>query len=568
MPTPPTPADVSRVRKVMIEQVLSEGFAPPGASGAGRGSAILEAARRLNMDNGTLNAWAKAQARRRIAGGDHHEPDWSLRGAPIKPRVRVAAGRAAPKARPAPVGVRRWLLTAAQDDTPVHMAFWTNLQAYAAHTGAEIMVGGFTYQKGLFQDHASRTAVFASAVQPYLHHDNVELGPNLVFCAKMNTLPTAVRPLSGLETYTRGRWGIFPHAKIQLVSVPALKGHPAMQMTTGACTLKNFIEKKAGLVAEFHYCLGATLVEMDSAGRMFCRQINAADDGSFQDLTFKVAGQIVTDGHRVEAITWGDIHLARLDRQVGRTCWGYDVDTGCAAPGDTILDILRPRHQAIHDLLDFRPRNHHRRRDPHFAFSVHLQGAESVKAEVDATSAFLRRTSRPWCQSVVVPSNHHDALPRWLREVDGREDPPNAAFWLRCNLAVYEAIERGEPDFDVFAWAARQADPLQDITFLGRNGSYVVCPEQGGGIALGSHGHLGPNGARGSAANLVKVATKMNVGHAHTASILDGVYTAGLSGELDLGYNDGPSGWSHSHVVVYENGKRTLLTLQDGHWRA
>ena len=410
--------------------------------------------------------------------------------------------------------------------------------------------------------------MFASAVQPYLRHDNVELGEGLVFCAKMNTLPTAVRPLSGLETYTRGKWGIFPHAKIQLVSVPALRGHPAMQMTTGACTVRNFIEKKAGLVAEFHYCLGATLVEVDGGGRVFCRQINAVDDGSFQDLTVKVSDQRVTDGHRVEAITWGDVHLAKVDPEVARTCWGYDATSGLVTSGDTILDQLRPRHQAIHDLLDFCPRNHHRRRDPHFAFAMLTRGVDSVKAEVAATARFLRETSRPWCQSVVVPSNHHDALPRWLREVDGREDPPNAAFWLRCNLAIYEAIERGEENFDVFAWAARQTDPLEDVLFLPRNGSYVVCSTQGGGIEFGAHGHLGPNGARGSASSLVRVAAKMNVGHAHTASILDGVYTAGLCGLFDLGYNDGPSGWSHSQIIVYDNGKRTMLTLQDGRWRA
>lgn len=59
-------------------------------------------------------------------------------------------------------------------------------------TGAEVMVGGFTYQKGLFEDHASRAAVFAEEVRPFMRHEAVDLGP-VVFCAEMNTLPTAVR---------------------------------------------------------------------------------------------------------------------------------------------------------------------------------------------------------------------------------------------------------------------------------------------------------------------------------------------------------------------------------------
>jgi hypothetical protein len=168
----------------------------------------------------------------------------------------------------------------------------------------------------------------------------------------------------------------------------------------------------------------------------------------------------------------------------------------------------------------------------------------------------------------VFVSGPVNALPRWLREADGRADPPNARFWLRANLAIYDAIARSEPDFDVFAWAVRQADPLDEVVFLPRNGSYVICQEHGGGIELGQHGHLGPNGSRGSAANLIRVAAKMNVGHAHTASILDGVYTAGLCGLLDQSYNEGPSSWSHTQVVVYPNGKRSLVTLQEGAWRA
>src|SRR5205085_2406034 len=107
----------------------------------------------------------------------------------------------------------------------------------------------------------------------YLIHENEWCGP-LLFAAKMNILPTAVRPLSGLETYSRGKWAVFPHAKTQLVSVPSLPGrHPAMVMTTGACTGPNYIEKKAGLKAEFHHTLGAVIVEVDEADRVFCRHL-------------------------------------------------------------------------------------------------------------------------------------------------------------------------------------------------------------------------------------------------------------------------------------------------------
>lgn len=465
--------------------------------------------------------------------------------------------------------VERWLLTSAQDDTPIDEPFWRNLLAYGEAIGAEVLVGGFTYNKALFEDHASRTAVFVESVRPYLIHENQMLGP-LLFAAKMNTLPTAVRPLSGLETYSRGAWAVFPHAKIQLVSVPALPGrHPAMVMTTGACTVPNYIEKKAGLKAEFHHMIGATIVELDQDGRLFCRQIGAASDGSFQDLDAVVRNGRVTFGNRVEQITWGDIHREKLDPKVAMLAWGFDVESETIVSTDTMVHALRPRYQAFHDLLDFQARNHHRRDDHLHAMRMVTRGAERVEDETAACARFLRATAFDWCTSVVVASNHNDALLRWLREVDPRKDAINLRYWCELNAEWHRRIEAGDEEFDLFRWALSQHDPLglEDVDFVPRNGSYLVCQSHGG-VEIGLHGDEGPNGARGSAMSLNKVASRMNIGHSHSPAILDGVYQAGLCGLLDQGYNSGPSGWSHTQIVTYPNSRRSLVTFIDGKWRA
>jgi hypothetical protein len=483
---------------------------------------------------------------------------------------RMQKGQTASRPAAAPT-VQRFLLTAAQDDTDVHPGFWMNLQAYALAIGARILVGGFTYQKGLYEDHATRTAAFRAEVQPYLEHENVDLGP-LIFFAKMNTLPTAVKPLSGLETLARGKFGVFPHAKVQLASVPSLTsglGY-AHQMTTGACTVANYVEKKAGLKAEFHHQIGATLVEIDDAGRVFCRQIIATDDGAFQDLDAVTRKGMVTYGHRVEAITWGDIHREKLDPVVARACWGLDLETDHIVDADNMVDALRPRHQIFHDLLDFMTRNHHRKGDHHFRFRMVQRGTDSVEAAVNACARFLRLSERPWATSVVVPSNHNDAYERWLREADPREDAVNALFWFRSNTAIYEAIQREDEGFDVFRWALAGADErnMDDIVFPPRGGSYIVC-QASGGIECAFHGDQGVNGARGSPQNLTRVAVRMNTGHTHSASIMDGVYTAGLCGMMDQGYNnEALSSWSHTQIVTYPNGRRTLVTVVDGKWRA
>jgi hypothetical protein len=560
MGTPTVAAEVSQLRKSTIETCLREGFSPFRQAG-GKGSAVLEAAKRLNMKGSSLCSWLLRQEALAAAAKENWLPDTTQfdLSATVSGRSLVVMRQPA----------KRFILTAAQDDTPVHEGFWRNLLAYAQVIGAEIRVGGFTYQKGLFEDHATRTAAFAEAVRPYLFHDNNECGP-LLFAAKMNTLPTAVRPLSGLDSYTRGAWGVFPHAKIQLVSVPSLPGrHPVMLMTTGACTVPNYVEKKAGLKAEFHHQIGATIVEVDDQDRLFCRQISATDDGAFQDLDAVVRAGRVTRGHRIEAITWGDIHREKIDPVVARAGWGFDVESEQIVSVDNMLDILRPRHQFFHDLLDFQGRNSHRRGDHHFLFQMLYGGTDRVEDANQASARFLRRTARDWCTSVVVASNHHDQLPRWLREADPRQDPLNLRFWCQANDAIYAAIEAGDTEFDVFRWALARHDlaGLEDIVFVPRNGSYLICQAQGG-IEGALHGDEGPNGARGSAASLNKVATRMNIAHAHSSCILDGTYQAGLCGLMDQGYNSGPSSWSHTQILTYPNGRRSLITFIDGKWRA
>lgn len=62
---------------------------------------------------------------------------------------------------------------------------------------------------------------------------------------------------------------------------------------------------------------------------------------------------------------------------------------------------------------------------------------------------------------------------------------------------------------------------------------------------------------------------KATIGDKHTPWIADGVYCAGMTGDLDQGYNRTPSSWKRGHVVTYPNGKRTIICQSaTGAWRA
>ena len=123
----------------------------------------------------------------------------------VKPAAAKTAGRRRPKklAEAQGASTRVVLLTAAQDDTDFYEADLVNLQAYAAHRGAEIRMGGFTYQKGLFEDHRVASGVFRKELVPYLSPEVVQLAPRLIWYGKANILPTAADPLTGWDTQTK-----------------------------------------------------------------------------------------------------------------------------------------------------------------------------------------------------------------------------------------------------------------------------------------------------------------------------------------------------------------------------
>jgi hypothetical protein len=236
-----------------------------------------------------------------------------------------------------------------------------------------------------------------------------------------------------------------------------------------------------------------------------------------------------------------------------------------------MLDELRPAHQVLHDVIDFRSRNHHEIRDPLEGFRKWKGGLDSVSDEVDECVRFMvDEAVRPWLRTHVAPSNHHEALLRWLKEADWQRDPVNAVFYHRAWLALLE----GDADRDVFEWACKskvrnEADflRLSRVRFLRDDQSFVIAKEADGGVEVGMHGHLGPNGARGNARAFARLGRRVTIGHMHSACILLGVYVAGTSTRLRVGYNRGPSSWSHSVVIHYPEGTRTMVTVWNGRWR-
>lgn len=459
---------------------------------------------------------------------------------------------------------KRYIITSAQNNTFAHNDFLASLETMAHSLDAQIIVGTFSYNTHGFQNlEKSDGEWFDPKLEQYILDKPAELADSLMWCGELNILPTAVNPLSGLQSYTRSSSGIIPHAKVQLESIPTHKQDPVrMLYTTGSVTKRNYIQKKAGQKASFHHVFGALLVEVDDEGDWFVRQLIAdSDTGQFYDLDKLYTPNGVIDHQRVEAINWGDIHVEKLDEEA---CSASFWNEG------SMLETLKPKYQFLNDVADFTARNHHNRNDPYFRFKVHHCKTDSVRDNIQSVSDFIASIQYRDCQTVVVESNHDLAFKKWLKEADYKTDPENAVYFLENQLEMYKSMERGDSNFSIFEYAVKRENEnlLDDVRFLREDESFKICDQDGNGIECGCHGHLGNNGARGSVKAFQVRGSRYNVGHSHSAAIKDGVYYAGVLGKLDMGYNAGGSSWSHSNLITYPNGKRSIVTIKNGKWKA
>lgn len=459
---------------------------------------------------------------------------------------------------------RRFLFTGAQNDTDVDRDFWANLVAYAAHLDADIVVGPGTYETQWWAENQPAVRRYDPLLTDYLCFGRMEIGDNFFFGGEMNMLPTASRPISDLAVYSDGKWAVFPHAKRQLKSVPSLD--PSRQahqvMSTGMVTKPKVIPRKAGIKALDYHTIGATLVEFDEDGDVFCRQITAGPGGAFYDLENYVVNGKVTEHDGIDVLVLGDLHTRKLDMK------NY-------LASKELIALTGARRAIVHDIFDNESRNHHHVHDNAYSYEMAIRDRESVLEEICGVAKILEDLSSAVAVTV-VESNHDIALERYVREGRYRNDGINIRLGLQLEdryLAwredVAKALDNGETpeSFSLLQYAVdlvaeKNEIAVSDVHWVHDGYSFVI-----NGVECGHHGFRGANGARGTVTGYAALGRKMTIADKHSPEILDGVYVAGCK-NLRHGYNKGPSGWGVADVAQYPDGNRTLITFQNGKFRA
>lgn len=449
-----------------------------------------------------------------------------------------------------------YIITAAQNATPIHGNFWKSLEHCAKFYNAEKVVipGRYKNPTSQWTQKNQEHEWWDEAVLPYLCKGRIKLNDRLIILGDVKIQWAAQNPLGSMDGLTRDMSGIVGHGNraLRSIATPQHK-HPKLMMTTGACTVANYTDTKQGAIGKDHHTLGALIVEIDG-DVFYVRQLDADKSGSFIDLDMEFTPDGVRPAKPALSISMGDTHQ--------RFILPHVVDATFDAKR-SMVNLLKPQHLIWHDLLDFHTRNHHHKDDWLTKFGKWKAGKECVRTEVEEAINFVNKKTPKDCKSVIISSNHDRALARWLKEANFKDDPVNSEFYLEIALEAVRGskmYQGGVESYDPFiSYAQKRA--AKNVQFLKQGKSFMLAR-----VEYGLHGDNGPNGSRGTTKNLSTIGVKVTKGHNHTAEIIDGCYSAGKStGPLEYEAG-GPSSHSNSHVVQYANGKRAILFIINGRY--
>ena len=436
---------------------------------------------------------------------------------------------------------KRFIITWAQNDTPVHEEFINNIEAYAEFLDADIHViaGRYKNPTSVFTDKKYDT--WSDRIGEYLDANRHDLHKYLSIMSDVKIPPTSIDPLTGLQGMSGINSCVFGSPKVHLEPIPVLQGNrPKLMLTTGACTVKNYTDSKSGKKGEFHHTLGFVIVEIKDDEVFFIRQVTATDTGSFTDLYFKTDDCTVTRIDKMSAIVWGDIHYGSHDQSV--------VD----ATFDLMAKV-HPEHVILHDVFDGVSINHHELKDPFAQYRKEVDGTNSLKNEIDTMLTGLEEFQD--YNVVIVRSNHDDFIDRWLKDTDWRKTvtPKNSLEYMQFSAAILN----NEAPNGIIPFLINKKFP--NFKTLGRSDSYLVNSWE-----LGQHGDIGSGGSRGSLLQFRKLNTKIAVGHYHSPGRKDGALSVGTTTHLRIGYNLGASNWGQSHILIHTDAKAQHIHFVDG----
>lgn len=443
-----------------------------------------------------------------------------------------------------------YLVTTVQNNTTPSTSF-SNLQVLAASLQANIIALPMQYNAKAYSAAVKESRPhFDPIFNQYLQHSDCWIGERgaVKLVPTASVLPTAKMPINACASLNNGEnITIIAGAKLQAKTLPRLQGgDPRWCYVTGASTSFNYTDTRAGREAQQSHDFAAILINVDESGLITHCTIKADDKGSLYFGDNFYCDGTEYDREQDPFAVLGDLHSEMKDQFV----WDRTIEW---------LESVKPCGIAVHDVFHMMSRNHHNRKSGKFLFSMQDRTVLDDLKEVVNSINELASIAPVY----IVESNHDDALDQWLDATDYNPslDQLNAKLYHFLKYSLYQSMEEGE-DLKALELALRELVGTlpqlhNDVEFGRAHVQHVVY-----GYDVSQHGHNGSNGSRGNVGLLSKMQVKMVTGHTHSPTILNGLFTVGVTAKLDQGYNrNGFSSWDHANVLIQPNGECQMFPL-------
>ena len=450
--------------------------------------------------------------------------------------------------------VKRYFVSSVVSDAPIDKKLYKTIRTLCNHLDAQEVYIPVQYDWQI-ERQGKHEPNYPSILKDLLLSDDISLNKHLNIMGSVPIHATIQNPLTGMKHVSNNKSAIFGHPQRAMESIPTQKDHiPKLLYTTGAITQPRYTRSKAGRKSRDFHTMGGLIIEV-SRSRFHVFMVTGNKDGSIYHLNNKYDGDKITS-ENVSAIYMADEHSE---------FYPLDVKKATYLNKDSLVKMLKPEVVIRGDVYNHGSDSHHGRNNVLERIVRADNERFSVKRELDECFDHIQETTIGDTKNVIVASNHHDHLKRWLNEYNPHHgDPRNAYLYHHLNAQMIEnamALKTTSVDpFEIYC-RSNYRELWSKTTFVGRDEEYKVS-----GVSVDMHGDIGPNGARGSAVNLSLGGQPVTIGHGHSPRVYRNVHQVGVSAK-EMGYNKGYSGWLTTHDIIYKDGNRTLVHLINGKWQ-
>lgn len=427
-----------------------------------------------------------------------------------------------------------FIITWAQNATPVHENFFKNILAYQEFKDANLHViaGRYKNPTSIWSENNLSNEYWVKEVQPFLDARQHNIHKYLQVRSDIKIPPTRSMPLSRLNGVSGLESCIVGHPRVHLKSLPILEGYPhKLLLSTGACTIANYTDSGAGKVGEFHHTLGFTIVELEE-DFFHVRQVTADAEGNFYDFFHRVEDQKVTlNTEGIAAAILGDVHTRHNNKEITEKVF-------------KILDVLKPDHTIVHDIAEMESILHWDERNPFRLLQKEELEQDNLREEIEEILEWFENHKQ--YNLIMARSNHDDMLDRWLQSADWRKTKNKKIYLELANILANEPVAQDKGVLP-FLVERRFGDEVKTLSL---DDSFRVLSWE-----LSLHGHLGANGSRGNHGQFKNLNTKNITGHGHHPHREDGHAMVGTLSHLRVGFNRGASSWMNGFGILHRDDK-------------